>query len=46
MMPDVLQMVEDCCMEGLTRKSHFMGEFTNEIYIEIKNGSKFTSVYI
>ena len=44
-MPDVLQVVEDCCMEGLTRKPHSMGEFTNEIHIEIKNGSKFTSVY-
>ena len=34
MMPDVLQGVEDCCMEGLTEKLNSMGEFTNETYVE------------
>ena len=32
-------------MEGLTKKLHSMGEFTNETYVEIKNDSKFVSVY-
>ena len=45
MITDALQGVEDCCMEGLTKKLHSMGEFTNETYVEIKNDSKFVSVY-
>ena len=42
---DALQGVEDCYMEGLTKKLHSMGEFTNETYLEIKNDGKFVSVY-
>ena len=42
---DILQGVEDCCREGLTEKLYFMGEFTFEISIEIKNDSKFAAMY-
>ena len=45
MIRDVFQGVEDCCMEGSAKKLHPMGEFTNETYVEIKNDSKFVSVY-
>ena len=45
MIRDVFQGVEDCCMEGSAKKLHSMGEFTNETYVEIKNDSKFVSVY-
>ena len=36
MITDVIQGVEDCCMEGLTKKLNSMGEFTNETYVEKK----------
>ena len=32
-------------MVGLTEKLTSMGEFTNEKYVEIKNYTKFTSMY-
>ena len=45
MMADVLQGIEDCCIESLTQKLHSMGKFTNKKYVEIKNYSKFVSIY-
>ena len=45
MIPEVLQGVEDSCIEGFTERLQLMGEFTNETYIEIKNDNKFISVY-
>ena len=45
MMADVLQGIEDCCIERLTQKLHSMGKFTNKKYVEIKNYSKFVSIY-
>lgn len=45
MMADVLQGIEDCCIESLTQKLHSMVKFTNKKYVEIKNYSKFVSIY-
>ena len=45
MILDVLQGFEDCCMEDLREKLHSMGKFTSKAYVEIKNDSKFASLY-
>ena len=45
MILEVLQGLEDSCIEGFTERLQLMGEFTNETYIEIKNDSKFISVH-
>ena len=45
MITDILQGVEDCCMEGLTGKLLSISEFKTETYVEIMNDSKFSSMY-